>query len=397
MTILFLTDEYNHPNFPPTGGIGSFIKSMATELTKKGHQVIIFALCEEEQHFFDGTIEVKMIKSHKLYYKPFAKHLNSIFKRIGLVTLSAKLERIYLARRLKNFIKQSGKKIDLIEANDNQGLFLKVKGIAPLVVRCHGSVKFLNTCYNGYQLSPIIEEIETMAFKNVKNIVAVSNFSAINTAKIFNTGKIDVIYNGIDTNLFSPKEASNTIPYSIFYYGTLSEQKGSKILCEVFNEVVKIQPKATLHFIGKGKKYWEYLYEDVIQEKDKVFYTDSVQYVDLPNMISQANVLVFATFGENLPLVVIESMAMEKPVVISNIDVAPEIINHGQDGYIVNSNEEFVQTILNLFNNPDLATKIGVNARQKVINQFSLDKTVENTLQYYNKTINSFEKNEETL
>ncbi|WP_306352877.1 glycosyltransferase family 4 protein [Flavobacterium sp. '19STA2R22 D10 B1'] len=386
MTVLFFTNEYNHPKLPPVGGLGTFIKTLSTELTKRGHQVIIFGQSKKNGiHFFDEQIEVKMIQDYRKNI-PFAKHINSILKRIGFGLFLPMRERKYIAREFHKFISSSDKKVDLIEANDFGGYFIELGNEIPLIIRCHGSATLFNT-YFSYRFSPIIEQLEKQSFKMVDDIIAVSKFSASSTATVFDKAKIDVIYNGIDTNIFNPKDSSPIIPYSIFFHGNLIEQKGVKIICEVFNEIIKAQPKATLHLIGRGKKYWNYLREHVLTHPDSAFYYDSIEYTQLPKVISQANVALFPSFGENLPLVILEAMAMEKPVVMSNIGVSQEIIEHGIDGYIANNQGEYVQTILDLFNNPDLAQSIGQKAREKVVAKFSNDRMVDESIDYYQKII----------
>ena len=113
-----------------------------------------------------------------------------------------------------------------------------------------------------------------------------------------------VIYNGIDTKVFSPDSSIETIDQSIFYFGTLSDAKGVNTLAKTFNEVVKLYPKATLHLIGKGKAYWDYLCEHVLSgdAKKQTTYYGTKQLYELPKLLCKANLICLPTNGETFAI-----------------------------------------------------------------------------------------------
>ena len=145
--------------------------------------------------------------------------------------------------------------------------------------------------------------MEQKALENASKIVAVSEFSAQAIQEMYSIDTHKVIYNGIDTNVFSPDSSVETIDQSIFYFGTLSDAKGVHTLAKIFNEVVKLYPKASLHIIGKGKAYWNNLYENILSPdaREQTVYYGAKQLNELPKLLRKANLICFPTKGENFP------------------------------------------------------------------------------------------------
>ena len=240
--------------------------------------------------------------------------------------------------------------------------------------------------YFGYKnIDEVTIKIELNAIKNYNNIIAVSKFSKKINEKWFNKNNIEVIYNGIDSNVFKSKISAKILNKSIYYFGTITEKKGLYDLALIFNKIVQKYPRATLHLIGKGSQYLEYLKSEVFIEKAllNLVYHGVVEYSQIPQKLLNAHVIVFPTKGENFPFSFLEAMSMEKPVIVSNIEVSKEIIVDGVNGYIAASNQEFIDKIDIVFNNCN--KEISSNARKTIIKYFSISEMTENTIKYYNQ------------
>ncbi|MCB0751737.1 MAG: glycosyltransferase family 4 protein, partial [Ignavibacteriae bacterium] len=75
---------------------------------------------------------------------------------------------------------------------------------------------------------------------------------------------------------------------------------------------------------------------------------------------------------EPFGMVIIEAMALEKPVIATNFGGPIEIIDNEIDGYLIPPSEPKILAshILKLVNNPELRKQIGTEARKKVIEKF---------------------------
>ncbi|MDO9260316.1 MAG: glycosyltransferase family 4 protein, partial [Flavobacteriaceae bacterium] len=163
-----------------------------------------------------------------------------------------------------------------------------------------------------------------------------------------------------------------------------------------FNEVIKIKPHTKLILVGKdvpdiisgNKSTWQMMQTLFTDEAiKKVIYLGSIAHTEIKKQIEMANVCVFPSFAEALPVSWLEAMAMEKAIVCSNIGWATEIIENGVDGFLAHpkNHTEYADKIIALIENKELQKKIGNNARKKIEHQFSIEIVAKQSLEFYKK------------
>jgi glycosyltransferase involved in cell wall biosynthesis len=86
-----------------------------------------------------------------------------------------------------------------------------------------------------------------------------------------------------------------------------------------------------------------------------------------------AQIVVLPSRRESLGLVLLEAMALEKPVVAFDIEGPQEIITDGKDGLLVGPDdvEGLAEAVVTLLKDPDLSRQIGKMGRETVISRFS--------------------------
>lgn len=394
MNILFFTTEYNHPLVPNSGGIGTFVKVISSELTKRNHNIHVLGFSNSDFFFNDNGIKIVFFKAYpSIYiYKILIKILKTIFSARIYYLINENIQRFYWAYKTLKYVNNNN--IDIIEAYDYKGYFKYFNLIkTPVVIRCHGSLGVLKE-YMGYNdVSKDLINIEKSAFKRFNNIIAVSEYSKLINKEWFKKSNISKVYNGVDVDFFYPSKHIKIIEKSIFYIGTLSKKKGLHKLALIFNEVVQKYPEATLHLIGKGEKYLNSLKKDVFCSKalDRLVYYGTVPHEKIPLLINKSHIVVFPTEGENFPFSFLEVMSMEKIVIASNIPVSTEIIESGVNGFVAKSNKDYFDYISQIFEHKLDVIKIGVLARQTIIEKFSLNNMVQDTLEVYKKIIQNID------
>ena len=378
MKIAFLTPEYPHESLGHSGGIGTSIKHLAMALVKQKHKVSVLVYGQKEDGFFkDGDITIYKIKNPKI-------------KGLSWFLTKKKIEK--LANTL-----HSENKIDIIEAPDWTGISSFINSTCPLVLRLHGSDTYF--CHlDNRKVKTINKYHEKKAFKNADGIISVSKYTAELTNTLFGLNRnFKVIHNGINLKLFSPQENTST-EKTILYFGTLIRKKGLLELPYIFNLVHEKHPKVKLVLVGKDSpdittgnpSTWQLMKHLFTKTSIKqVDYKGAVDYSKMQSLIKKANVCVFPTFAEALPVSWIEAMAMEKAVVASNIGWAKEVINDKKEGFLVHPTEHniFANRILELLENETLSQQFGIAARKKVETTFSNDLVAAQSIEFYNKTI----------
>jgi len=390
MKILFFTNEYSHPKLPSSGGVGSFLKIMAHELSCLGHDIHILGFSKKNHAFHDNQVKITFFKKYKKRFpiSEFLKSISSSLKIKNSELFFLNKERQYLTKQLKKYAKKH--EIDIIESFVFGGYTSKWDNTIPLVLRYHGSRGFWH-----YYLGQKKEEhkifMEQLALQNTPYTIAVSDFSAKAVKEIYNIDIDKVIHNGIDTELFTPNPKVSEIEQSIFYFGTISKAKGVDILCHVFNDIIENFPNSTLHLIGRGHEYLENIKQNVLSEKAKkhMTYYGVKQMNELPDLLSQATVCVFPSLNENFSLAIEEAMALQKPVIASNIPAFKEIIFNGENGFIAKSQADYLKYISLIFTNSEEKNRISKNAREHILNLFTKDIMVQKSIEYYEKILNS--------
>jgi glycosyltransferase involved in cell wall biosynthesis len=110
---------------------------------------------------------------------------------------------------------------------------------------------------------------------------------------------------------------------------------------------------------------------------------------ELRAIYRESDVLVLPSFGEGLPVVLMEAMAMEIPCVATWIAGIPELIRDGIDGLLTPPADEqaLARAILRLKTDPALRLRIGREARRRVLDQYDVGKNVERVAEVFRRRL----------
>lgn len=380
MHIAFLTPEYPHSRVLHSAGIGTSIRNLAVALTQKGVKVSVFVYGQNEAlDFEEEGVKLHLIKTQK-------------YKILGWY-----LHRKYIQNHLNTLI--ISEHIDLVEAPDWTGItaFMNLK--VPLVIRFHGSDAYFCHLENRKQKLKNYW-FEKLAIQKAKAFIAPTTFAGQLSQKIFNIKNktIQTIHNGLDLHYFQNSNPENFEKKVILYIGTIIRKKGVLELAAIFNLVRQKHPGASLVLIGsdsfdiatQSKSTWELIQKEFKDNDfEKVSYLGKIPYQAVLEHLKKAHVCVYPTFAETLGMVTIESMAMQKPVVNSNIGWAKEIIVDGESGYLVHPKDHqlFANRINSVFENTDLMIQIGNQARERVEAKFDIEKIATENITFFKSLI----------
>lgn len=184
--------------------------------------------------------------------------------------------------------------------------------------------------------------------------------------------KIETIPNGIDTDKFKRSTMSQKIKnelnlrnkdYIIGSVGRLTEQKGYEYLLKAIHIVLKDKENIRLIIAGDGelKSNLEKLANE-LKIRDKVVFAGNRQ--DIPDLLKIFDVFVLSSLWEGQPMSIIEAMAAEKPIIVTNVGGNKEILGHGEYGVLVEprNSEALAHAIRKLFEDKVLAMKIAKQA-----------------------------------
>lgn len=378
MKIAFLTPEYPHKLLKNGGGLGTSIHNLVLALSRKDVEVYVIVTGQEKDDFFiENGIKYYVLKQKKYLFLGFY------------------LYRKHIERFVNSLIKTE--KINLIEAPDWTGITAFMKFKIPFIIRFHGSDTYFCHIEKRKQ-KPKNHWFETIAVKGANGYIAPTSFAGEVSAKLFGIPlkKVTTIHYGLELNRFINPEPEEFEEGKLLYIGTLIRKKGVLELPEILKRVIQKYPKAKLYLIGadsfdiqtQNPSTWKLMRQQLDNiTKNNIEYLGKVPYSEVIDHIKNSNVCLFPTYAETLGMVTIESMAMNKSVVNSNIGWANELIVDGESGFLVYpaNHQEYANKITLLLQNKSLALQIGGNARKRVENVFDIEKTVLQNIEFYKK------------
>ena len=110
---------------------------------------------------------------------------------------------------------------------------------------------------------------------------------------------------------------------------------------------------------------------------------------DIPELMSIIDILVLSSLWEGLPQVFPQAMASGKPIVATNVDGAPEAVEHDVNGYLVNPKDynSLAFYVMKLLGNPTLAKEMGVKGKAKVFPTFCVNEMVADISKLYDEIL----------
>lgn len=377
MHIGFLTPEYPHTSLTRSGGLGTSIKNLAVSLAQTGIKVTVFVVFQNQDEIYeDQSVKIVSIKLKKHQF------------------LGWYLERKRIQKIIQKEIDKES--IQVIEAPDWTGISAFMKFTVPIVIRLNGSDAYFCKLDNRKQKFKNFL-FEKIALKSALKIISASTFTGTLTKEIFGLKhNIKTIHNSINVEEFLP-DNSNINYGQILYFGTVIRKKGVLELAKAFNLVKEKHSKASLLLVGKdavdvfSKASTIQLFYQLLtpEARASVTHINEVSYKEISNYINKANMVVLPSFAEAFPMTWLEALAMEKALVSSNIGWANELMVDNKTGFTVNpkNHEEFASKVVGLLNDPEQCKAFGKSGRERIINEFSVEKVAKQNIEFYKSVI----------
>lgn len=207
------------------------------------------------------------------------------------------------------------------------------------------------------------------AFDAAQKIVTWSQWTKESLVRDYGVpcAKILVIPPGIDTERWrlTPPIATAHEPVNLLFVGGDFERKGGRSLLEAF-EIVARSEKVHLHIVTKSGR----IFQEV--PNITVYQNVSPNSEILLDLFRKADIFVFPTLADCLPLALMEAMAAGRPVITTNVGALPEAITHGETGLIVPTRDAgaLASAIIVLVQDRGLRAQLGRRAREVAIERF---------------------------
>lgn len=273
-------------------------------------------------------------------------------------------------------------------------------GIAGRIVGRLAGKKIISTYHlamheDGYPKSTKLVGKVTLPLANyvtfVSKAVETSYYgdSAIFDADLTGRRSHFTIYNGIDVdavqastacvNTAEVRESLDLKEDTIFLVtaGRLAEQKGHCYLIEAMGTVTRRFPNARLLIFGEGD-----LKEKLEKQIKDLGLTKSVRLLpptrDILKIIAASDIFLLPSLFEGLPIVLLEAMAIGRPIVANDVTGINEAIRNGWDGILAEpeSVANLASCITAVASDKELSLSIGGEARASARKRFDIKKNI---------------------
>ncbi len=204
---------------------------------------------------------------------------------------------------------------------------------------------------------------------------------------------------GVDTTRFAPPEGTPAMPHGlhidagdvvVLMVGGLHPRKRHDLLIEAAPRVLEGVPKAKIVVVGGGFADVGEAYEAGLRARarelgvgERVVFAGRRE--DVPAILRVCDLFVLPSDQEGLPGAVLEAMATGKPCVVTPVAAAPVL--DGVTGAVVPRNDSaaLADAVVRVLQDRTLAASMGRAARQRVIELYSLDATVRQYEELYER------------
>ncbi|WP_259415686.1 glycosyltransferase family 4 protein [Bacillus toyonensis] len=250
--------------------------------------------------------------------------------------------------------------------------------------------------------------------KAVSKIITVSDYIGETITSRFKIAKskTKTVYSGVDLNEYYPawtingkevkryvkKELNLQNKKVILFVGRLSKVKGPHILLQALPKIIEKNPDIVMVFIGSKwfgdnnvNNYVKHLYTLGAMFQNNVIFIKFVKPKDIPTLYAMSDLFVCSSqWQEPLARVHYEAMAAGLPIITSNRGGNPEVIEEGENGYIVNDFENpdaYAEKIINLLNDESKRVQMGKYGRLKVEKDFGWNRVAMNLIGVYKEVL----------
>jgi glycosyltransferase involved in cell wall biosynthesis len=398
-----------------SGGQGVYLYYLTRELARMGHEVHVLA--GPPYPTLDESVIGHNIETYS-YWSYHHEKKNFLFERNPLtyfhpvnfyefVSTRIALSSLLLSFSVRAYVKlcelAEGQRFDVVHDNQtlSYGITMMQEAGFPVVATIHHplSIDLQNALRQARSLYEKARRIlwspwvmQEVVARRLDRVLVVSHTSQRSVQQAFglDPGRMRVVHNGIDTDTFRPLPFSDREPNRILYVGNTEDRnKGARYLMDALHildrEGVEFQ-LTIVDDLGKRLK----LVPRLIREyglQSRVQFTGRISTEELVQHYNRASLVVSPSVYEGFGLPAAEAMSCEAPVIATTGGAFPEIIDHGETGWLVPpaDPQALALAIRLMLERPELRDRLSLAGRRAILERFSWRKAATETLAVYDE------------
>ncbi|MEH6453548.1 MAG: glycosyltransferase family 4 protein, partial [Psychromonas sp.] len=235
-------------------------------------------------------------------------------------------------------------------------------------------------------MNPLLKWLEKRTAVYADHIVHISKVVEESYSKT--SASSTTIHNGIDLKYIESLKHGKSIikPLSIVCLGRMVPVKGQSVLVEAIPHVINKHPGVSVTFIGSGED--EFMLKNKVKSLnliEKFTFKGWMERDKAMHLIASSNLMVVPTGAEQegFGLAIIEGLAMETPLISSNIPIFREVAGDSARMFKTGDSQSLANAIIDVFENPAAAQSRSTQGKQRVMDKFTVDVMVDAYLNVY--------------
>lgn len=354
--------------------------------------------------FMNNHYEVIAVSSEKEYLTRCAKNEGVRFKHIEMTRKITPIKDFISLIKLISFLKKERPLIIHSHTPKAGILAMLASKITNIPIRLHtvAGLPLMEEKGNKKKMLELIEKLtysfSTFVFTNSNGLykyIIDNNYVSKSKLKVIGNGSS----NGVDVNYFSPTSVSEKEKeklksslgilendFTFVFVGRIVADKGINELIKAFDTITFQNDAVKLLLVGEQESELDPLNErtlNLIRNNNKIIETGFQK--DIRPFLAISNALVFPSYREGFPNVVMQAGAMELPVIATNINGCNEIIVNEKNGVLIElkNNGAIVKAMVRLIEDEAFYKNLKSNARSMIVSRFERKVICEKILYEY--------------
>jgi glycosyltransferase involved in cell wall biosynthesis len=354
--------------------------------------------------FMNNHYEVIAVSSEKEYLIRCAKNEGVRFKHIEMTRKITPIKDFISLIKLISFLKKERPLIIHSHTPKAGILAMLASKITNIPIRLHtvAGLPLMEEKGSKKKLLELIEKLtysfSTFVFTNSNGLykyIIENNYVSKNKLKVIGNGSS----NGVDINYFSPTSVSIKEKeklklslgilendFTFVFVGRIVADKGINELINAFDKISFQNNAIKLLLVGEQESHLDPLNENTLKliSSNKNIIKTGFQK-DIRPFLAVSDALVFPSYREGFPNVIMQAGAMELPVIATNINGCNEIIINEKNGVLIElkNNGAIVKAMVRLIEDEAFYKNLKSNARSMIISRFERKVICEKILYEY--------------
>lgn len=289
---------------------------------------------------------------------------------------------------------------DVIHSHISKDLWLVVPALK--LIRSKSSLHFTKHVASGIVKKDILHN---WLYKRINRAYAISNMikNNLENTTLIPKEKIFLLYNGVDTNKFNPKNIDRSVIRKEFnivegeiligMIGRISQGKGHEEFIKCAHILLRKYNNIKFIIVGHASIGEEEYFQKIKTLTSSLKLSDNIIFTglrkDIPEIFSAMDVFVFPSHDEAFGLTLIEGMSMQVPNVCSRASGVLEIAIDNQTSLLFEKGnaDDLADKVSMLIESQSLREKLSVNSRKRVLQIFDLENYIRQLDNHYKETI----------